>query len=67
MAAKKKYTAAEVKQLDQFAVALLRDGTGNLTDPQAIRRRVQQAYSLAEEFLAVSKEVSAQELEADDE
>jgi hypothetical protein len=66
MATKKKYTAAEARQLDQFAVALLPSSTGNLGDPAAVRRRVRQAYALAEEFLAVSKEVSEQLESSDD-
>lgn len=55
-----KYNAEDMQKLDQFAIGLLRDGTGSLLhDDVAFQRRVRDAYLRAEVMLTVRKEIAA--------
>ncbi len=57
-----RYSAEDMRLLDQFAIGLLRDGTGSY-DPESIGlvHRVQDAYRRAEVMLTIHKKIAAQE------
>ncbi|MCY1441384.1 hypothetical protein D9M71_576970 [compost metagenome] len=57
-----KYSDADMQKLDQFAIGLLRDGTGSYdaTDT-AFVNRVRAAYLRAEVMLTIRKEIAALE------
>lgn len=57
-----RYSAEDMEKLDQFAIGLLRDGTGafDAADP-AFVNRVRQAYLRAEVMLTIRKEIAALE------
>lgn len=57
-----KYSDEDMQKLDQFAIGLLRDGTGafDATDA-AFTNRVRSAYLRAEVMLTIRKEIAALE------
>lgn len=57
-----RYSAEDMQKLDQFAIGLLRDGTGSIrADDVAFVNRVRDAYLRAEVMLTVRKEIAALE------
>lgn len=57
-----KYNAEDMQKLDQFAIGLLRDGTGSIrADDVAFVNRVRDAYLRAEVMLTIRKEIAALE------
>ena len=57
-----KYSPEDMQKLDQFAIGLLRDGTGSIrADDVAFVNRVRDAYLRAEVMLTVRKEIAALE------
>ena len=57
-----RYSVDDMQKLDQFAIGLLRDGTGSIrADDVAFVNRVRDAYLRAEVMLTVRKEIAALE------